>query len=343
MTFPRPGCCPRCGTFVSVRRKHAYRCRPQPVPTQEVPWTGRSPMLAWPAAHRVTRNGRTWLRSPVPGTGPRLLVLLAQHRSHARRDLPAGKRARYGPSHALQDLVELPPDQVVDEVLRPAPTWVPCDGTWHQVLLWDGRLSALAHGDIDVEGEQVASLLGGVPLTGCVAALAAWTGRETALRVPWLERLTRFDAAASWGVDELAERDCWIDDGICSRLVDRAAAHGISDVELLRWVAWQRDVGRIAAWREVGWTAHEAYRLQLLGITPDSSRPWRAAGLDVDLVVDAVSYELAPTTASAWWEAGFAPRGAEALLERGIDRECARALKDRLGTAEAVVRAVTTG
>ena len=341
MSFARPGCCPACGTFVAVRRKHAYRCCPQPLPSQEVPWSGRSPMLAWPREHRVVRGGRTWLRSPVPAIGPRLLVLLAQHRSHVRRDLPAGKRARYGPSHALQDLIELPPEQVLDEVLRPAPTWVPCGGTWHPVLLWDGQLTALAHGEIDVEGEQVASLLGRVPLSGCVAAMVSWSGRESALRVPWLERLARFDAAASWGVDELAARDSWIDACVSSGLVSQAAGHGICDVELLRWTGWERDVRRIAAWRDVGWTAREAYRLHGVGITADASRTWRAAGLDVDLVIDAAAYQLSPAAAAAWWLEGFAPRAADALLERAVDVDCARLLKYRLGTAEAVVHAVT--
>lgn len=119
---------------MAVRTKHTYRCRAQPVPYELLVWTGRSPMLLWPQTHLVRRDGTTYVRSPVEGVGPRLLVLLAQHRSHARRDLPAGRRARYGPSHALHDLVQLTPEKALDEVLRPAPAWVPCSGTWHRLL-----------------------------------------------------------------------------------------------------------------------------------------------------------------------------------------------------------------
>lgn len=336
MSFERPGCCPACGTFVAVRSKHAYRCRPQSQPSQEVPWTGRSPMLAWPQAHRVRRGTQTWLRSPVPGVGPRLLVLLAQHRSHARRDLPAGRRARYGPSHALQDLIELSFEQVLDEVLRPAPTWVPCEGTWHRVLLWNAELWAMDHGEIDVESEEVAAVLAHVPLAGCVAALAGWAARATSVRLPWTESLARFDAAASWGVDELAERDSWIDARVTAERVREADGHGISDVELLRWVGWERRVERVAAWRAVGWTANEAVRLQRTGLTPAASAAWRAAGLDVPLILEAVEYGLGPAEAGEWWRSGFPMELAENLQARRIDVQGALRLKEKLGTVAAV-------
>lgn len=337
MSFARPGCCPICGVFVSVRTKHAYRCRPQDVPSDLLAWSGRSPMLLWPRTHLVQQKGGTFVRSPVEGVGPRLLVLLAQHRSHARRDLPGGKRARYGPSHALHDLVQLPPEEVLDQVQRPAPAWVPCEGTWHRLLLWHGSLWPMDHGDVDMEAEQVAAALTGQRLTGCPAAVALWPGRRRALRVPWLESLARLDAAASWGVDELAARDCWIDERVDRRHVDDAQRFGVSDVELLRWTSWERSVARIAGWRALGWTARESEHLQAVGLTPFSSAPWRAAGLDVGLIHDALEHELEPADAGEWWRAGFAPQAAAQLDFCGFDLAEARTLKAELGKVDVVL------
>lgn len=336
MSFERPGCCPMCGAFVSVRTKHTYRCRPQPVPS-DLPWSGRSPMLLWPRTHLVQQEGFTYARSPLDGIGPRLLVLLAQHRSHARRDLPAGKRARYGPSHALHDLVQLAPESVLDEVLRPAPAWVPCGGTWHRLLLWHGTLWAMDHGDIDAEAEQVAAALSGQPLAGCPAALAAWPTRRKVLRLPWLESLARFDAAASWGVDELAARDCWIDARLDQQHVQDAQRFGITDVELLRWTSWERSVARVAGWRSLGWTAAESARLQAVGLTPYASAAWRAAGLDVGLIHEALAHDLEPAEAGEWWRAGFSPQAAAQLEFCGFDLGEARALKAELGRSDAVL------
>lgn len=88
------------------------------------------------------------------------------------------------------------------------------------------------HGYIDLEAEQVAAALTGQRLDGCPAAAAAWPNRRTALRLPWLDSLARFDAAASWGVDEVAARDCWIEARVDRRHVEDAHRFGISGVEL---------------------------------------------------------------------------------------------------------------
>lgn len=342
MSFPRPGSCPVCGRFVSVRTKHAYRCQPLSVPSAEVPWSGQSPMMAWPSTHRHRRSTGIVLSSPVEGIGPRLLVLLARHRSHARRDLPAGKKARYGPSHALQDLVELSPEAVLDEVLRPAPAWVPCGGTWHRVLLWDGELWAMDHGEIDVAAERVAAALSGVRLTGCVAALADWVDRACSVRLPWLETLASFEAASTWGVDELAARDCWVDARVSAETVASASAYQVSDVELLRWVDWTRRLDRIADWRAVGWTSREAKCLQELGLTAKGSVEWREAGLDVGLITDAMHHEFAASSAGQWWRLGFSPERANELVERWVRPEEAGRLRSALGSAAAVLEHVRT-
>ncbi len=297
-------------------------------------------MLGWPSSHRVVTNGKTWCTSPVEGIGPRLLVLLAQHRSHARRDLPAGKRARYGPSHALQDLLGLPPEAVMDEVLRPAPAWVPCGGTWHRVLLWDGQLWAMDHGEIDLEAERVAAVIARERLMGCTAALALWAARGRRLRLPWLETLRQLDAAASWGVGEIARRDSWIDAAIRSDEVSEASDCGILAEELLAWVGWLRDPVKIAVWCVAGWTSSEAEQLDAICMSPERSVEWREAGLDVRLIRDGVEYEFGATCAGAWWRAGYSLRDADLLISQEIDLAEAQRRMERYGSAARVVTLV---
>jgi hypothetical protein len=293
-------------------------------------------MLGWPSSHRVVRRGRTWCRSPVAGIGPRLLVLLAQHRSHARRDLPGGKRARYGPSHALQDLLDMPPESVLDEVLRPAPAWVPCGGTWHRVALWDGQVWAMDHGDVDLESERIAAVIGRERLTGCIAAMDDWQRRSRPGRLPWLETLNRLDTAASWGVDEIARRDSWIDAAVRSDEVAAAAAFGVSEEELLSWAGWLRDPAKIAAWRAVGWTSREAEQLDAICLSPQRSAEWRSEGLDVRLILDGEELEFGPKCAAEWWRAGFSLSDADFMISEGMDLDGALRLKERYGTAARV-------
>jgi hypothetical protein len=335
-SFPRPGVCPVCGVFVSVRTRHVGHCVPPAAPSDSVPWTGRSPMLAWPSSHRFVRRGRTWCTSPVPGIGPRLLVVLAQHRSAARRDLPGGKRARYGPSHALQDLLEMTPEAVLDEVLRPAPAWVPCGGTWHRVLLWDGQLWAMDHGDIDLESERVAAVIARERLTGCTAAMANWMEHRPRRRLSWLIALDQFDTAASWGVDELAWRDSWIEAAVRSADVRDALPFGIGAEELLSWVGWLRDPAKIAAWRAAGWTSSEAAQLTEMCLLPQQTVAWREAGLDVGVIREGMEYEFGPSCAADWWRAGFSLRDADMLISQEVDLEEAIRRKDRYGSAARV-------
>lgn len=328
MRFPRPGPCPLCGVFVATRRKHAYRCSP-PVTEPLLRMSGTSPLLAWPSSHRVQRRDGTYLRSPVAGIGPRLLVTMARHRSHVRRDLPNWRKARYGPSHALQDLVEA--DSVVEEVLSPGPAWAPCSGTWHRVLPWGDGLWAMDHGEIDLTGERVAAAISGQRLTGCVAALADWEQRATAVRLPWLETLAKLEAAASWGFDAMADHDLAIEARVTSDLAAAALTLGVEEAELLRWVPWLRDPARIAQWRACGWTSKEAERLSLFGLTPDGSRAWREAGLDVALIEDALGREMPPEVAGRWWAAGFRLSAAEVYWQEGLDVEDVSELPGREG------------
>lgn len=337
MTFPRPGACPVCGVFCAVRMPHD--CQPPERLRSLVRYTGVSPYMAWPQADRVRRDGSMWLRSPLPEVGPRLLALLARHRSHARRDLPSGKRARYGPAHALRDLVEGGATAVLDEVERPAPAWVPCSGTWHRVLLWDGELCLLAHTDVDLEAERVAAALSGQPLHGCVEALHRWQFRDRAVRLPWLESLASLEAALSFGIDALATWDAWIDARVSAAAVRRAADRGIDAEELLRWVGWERDPDEIAAWREVGWTSREAGRLAFFrSLTPTRAIAWREAGFDVPMIEAATVLEISLDEAAAWWAAGFQPRWAGVLLDKGVGLDEARRLKQQLGRIDLVLR-----
>lgn len=229
---------------------------------------------------------------------------------------------------------------MLDEVLRPGPAWVPCGGTWHRVLLWDGELWAMDHGEIDLEGERVAAVIGRERLTGCIAALADWQERTRRRRLPWLETLIRLDAAASWGVDDIARRDAWVDVAVRSEEVAAAAPFGISAVELLPWVGWLRDPAKIAAWREVGWTSREAEQLDALCLSPAYTAEWRAAGLDVRLILEGVEYEFGPKCAGEWWRAGFTLRDADLLMTEGLELEGALKMKARYGSAARVATMV---
>ena len=331
--FPRPGNCPACGVFVSVRAKHAYRCNPVLPVRDVIRWTSQSPMMAWPRTHVRRHDGVEWASSPVAGIGPRLLVLLARHQSAARRDLPAGKKARYGPSHALKDLLALTPQLVVDAVLNPLPAWVPCSGTWHRIWLRDGELAAGDHGQIDLMAERTASAITGEPLSGCVAAVADWAGRSSAVRLPWIDTLACFDVAAQWGVDAVGHRDAWI----TARVAPSFVVPGIPENALLPWVTWTRDRSAIAAWHAVGWTSREAHGLSAMGLTPEQSGQWRRAGLGVGLIGEAYGWELSPAEVGRWWVAGFPPAIAGQLAALEVDVDAAMELKRKLGSAQDVL------
>ena len=319
-----------CGVFVSVRTKHAYRCNPVPPTRDVIRWTSQSPMNAWPRTHVRRRDGLLWASSPIDVIGPRLLVALARHLSAARRDLPGGKKARYGPSHALKDLLS---GDVIDAVLRPAPAWVPCSGTWHRVRLQDGELSAVDHGEIDLLGERTASALTGEPLSGCVAAVADWASRESAVRLPWIDTLACFDVAAQWGIDAVGQRDAWI----TARVAPSFVVPGVPEESILPWVTWTRDRSAIAAWHTVGWTSREAHGLSAMGLTPAQSGQWRRAGLGVGLIGDAYGWELSPAEVGRWWVAGFPPAIAGQLAALEVDVDAAVELKRKLGSAQDVL------
>ena len=211
-------------------------------------------MNAWPRS--CVRDGH-WASSPIAAVGPRLLVMLARHRSAARRDLASRKRARYGPSHALRDLLTMPSSDVVDAVLSPHPAWVPCSGTWHRMALSDGSLVPLDHGEIDLVSERTAAALTGEQLHGCVAAIADWASRASRARLTWLGTLAAFDTAAAWGADVLPARDAWIGARVTPSLLVSAP---MADQELLQWVRWTRDIAEMRAWKSIGWTSWEACR-----------------------------------------------------------------------------------
>lgn len=263
-----------------------------------------------------------------------MLVRLARHRAAARR-VP-GKRSRFGPLHALRELLSMPAAEIVEAVLWPEPTWVPCEGSWHRVLLRDGRLTALEHGEIDLESERVAAVLGRTRLTGCAAAVAEWEGRRNAVRLPWVETLASFDAAATY--DDLPMRDAWIEARVSASAVASAGALGIEDIELLRWVPWLRCPERIAAWRVEGWCSRDAWALRDLSLSPALSIPWRDAGLDLPLIGEAIHRAFSPESAGAWWKAGFTLKDADLLIERELDLPCAVAQRAALGSTAAVMR-----
>lgn len=68
-----------------------------------------------------------------------------------------------------------------------------------------------------------------------------------------------------------------------------------------------------------------------------SSAPWRAAGLDVGLIYDALEHGLEPAEAGEWWRAGFSPQAAAQLDFCGFDLAEARTLRAELGKVDAVL------
>ncbi len=55
------------------------------------------------------------------------------------------------------------------------------------------------------------------------------------------QTLRHLDAATSWGVDEIARRDSWVDAAIRSDEVSEPSDCGILAEVLLTWVGWLRD------------------------------------------------------------------------------------------------------
>ena len=338
MSFPRPGPCPRCGAFVSVRTRHAGRCRRPTGPTTSLRWTGRSPLLGWPESHLIHRQGFSYCTSPVDGIGPRLLVILARHYASGPRLQTDGRWVRLGPQEALHHLMQQPPEVVLDQVIRPLPVWAHCGGELHSLVLFDAGLWPVDHAGIDLQSERVAAAIGGQRLDGCAHVMAAWQDRRTADLLPtYIDMLAHLDAAATWGVDELPGRDCWIDARLGAEDVAAAEAVGVPGAELIQWAAWNRELPSIVAWRTSGWLPGEASRLAQVGLSPAQSVEWRAAGLDVGLISGALARELDVHTASAWWHSGFSLEHASTLLELGMGLEEAVRLKKRYGSAGRVV------
>lgn len=321
MRFPRPGACPRCGTFCPPRFAHPCTPPEEGPPPRYIKLTGQSPLSAWPTSARVYRDGGVWLKTPVPGIGPRMLALLARHLSHARRDLAGGKKARYGPSHALHDLVEMGTPGVLEHVHRPGPAWVPCCGTWHRVLLWEGQLTPVDHPELDTEAEEVAAAIVGRPLTGCAAAVRDWSQRVHLVKLPWLESLAALDAASSYPDGSLEQWDVWAHTRLHASAVAEAMSLGMSAREYLRWSGWLRTPVEVSRWREVGWTWIEAQRLAEAGHGKDHGRAWREAGLAADFAVPAHVAGLDTEEAAAWWAIGFPPWTAAAFLDSGLTLE----------------------
>ena len=340
MRFPRPGNCPVCGLFCSVRWPHD--CVPPEPLRAAIPYTGVSPFMAWPASHRYRRDDRVWLRTPVRGVGPRMLALIARHRSQARRDLASGRRARYGPAHALTDLVEGGLSAVLQEVAAPSPAWVPCARTWHRVRLQDGDLVLMDHAELDLEAEEIAAALSGEPMLGCVAALGEWRRRHRLRRLTLMENLAALDAAASYP-SELEKWDAWAAARVSRASVSAFDAIGVSAPELLRWVPWERRVEEVARWRAVGWTADEARALSQVLARDDDGRDWRDRGLSASLTVEAVANGLDAHQTGDWWDLRFRPSVAAELQDMGVDVVRARDLVAELGTAGRVTSLFLVG
>ena len=118
----------------------------------------------------------------------------------------------------------------------------------------------------------------------------------------------------------------------------RILGEGIPDMELPRWVTWERDLDIVAAWREAGYSSREAEALRYEGLDPAAAAAWRAEGAELTLIAEALRSRMGPVPAVQWWQAGFGPYDATSLMDTGIDLQAATQLQGELGSVAAVMR-----
>lgn len=337
--------CQVCGRFLSGGARHdlATSCRPPVEPQRELRLHAmRSPFQAWPEQHlHHTARGRT-VTSPLPGLGARLVERLARHVSAVVP--PEERRRRFGPAAALRQLLQDGEEAALQAVLHPAPLLVSCDDQWHSVGLQDGQLLLHAHAGLDVAAELVAFALAGQLPQGCLRIAQLWEEREGASVSQWLGALPVFDAARAWLETGacLEERDPWVGQAWRPVALQRAAAVGVSELEMLQWLAVSRLPDVVRAWRDAGWTVREALELQPL-LTPQQSVAWRAAGLDVNRIREAHRTRLDLQQAKAWRDAGWPLLIAGSLVARGSRLEDAQELLSEVGSRGRVVALAQAG